>query len=195
MVDVKHKRCQTPLCDTRVGEKYNGHCLRCFIYLFPDQPTSRNYKTKETDVVEKICEYFPELTWLTDRRIQDGCSKRRPDLLLDMGSHVIIVEVDETQHSNYDCSCENKRVMQLSQDVGHRPIVFIRFNPDSYTSANGNVVKSCWKLNGLGVMLIAKTKEKEWLERINTLKTEIQYWVDNPTVKTIEIIQLYYSGF
>ena len=41
-------------------------------------------------------------------------------------------------------------------------------------------------------MLIAKTKEKEWVERINSLKAQIQYWIDNPTEKTIEIIQLFY---
>ena len=35
-------------------------------------------------------------------------------------------------------------------------------------------------------------KEKEWEERINTLKEEIQYWIDNETEKTIEIIELFY---
>ena len=59
-------------------------------------------------------------------------------------------------------------------------------------NADGISVKSCWKLNKLGVMLIAKTKEKEWVERINSLKVQIQYWIDNPTEKTIEIIQLFY---
>ena len=59
-------------------------------------------------------------------------------------------------------------------------------------NADGISVKSCWKLNKLGVMLIAKTKEKEWVDRINSLKVQIQYWIDNPTEKTIEIIQLFY---
>ncbi len=27
--------------------------------------------------------------------VEGGCSKRRPDLLFDMGSHVVVVEVDE----------------------------------------------------------------------------------------------------
>jgi len=134
-------------------------------------------------------------SWCETRAIKkynDGCSKRRPDLLLDMGSHIIIVEIDENKHTNYDCSCENKRLMELSQDLQHRPIIFIRFNPDDYTNQEGILVKSCWKLNKLGVMQITKTKQNEWEERIEALKQQIQYWIDNPTEKTIEIVELFY---
>lgn len=106
----------------------------------------------------------------------------------------IIVEVDENKHTNtnYECSCENKRLMELSQDLQHRPIVFIRFNPDDYINKYGILVKSCWKLNKLGLMQIMKTKQKEWEERINSLKQQIQYWIDHPTEKTIEIVELFY---
>ena len=79
-------------------------------------------------------EKFVDFDWKTDKTINDGCSKRRPDLLLDFGYQIVIIEIDENQHNNYDCSCENKRIMELSQDLGHRPIVFIRFNPDSNVS-------------------------------------------------------------
>jgi hypothetical protein len=160
--------------------------------MFPDEPNSRNYKTKEKDVVDQIRQTFTNFTWVADKKVQDGCSRRRPDLLLDMGSHIIIVEIDENKHTDYDCSCENKRLMELSQDLQHRPIVFIRFNPDDYTNQDGILVKSCWKLNKLGVMQITKTKQKEWEERIESLKQQIQYWTDNPTEKTIEIIELFY---
>ena len=124
--------------------------------------------------------------------VQDGCSKRRPDLLLDMGTHIIIIEIDENKHTSYDCSCENKRLMELSQDVGHRPIVFIRFNPDAYTDITGNKISSCWKINSSGMMSLVTRKLLEWEERIKTLKTQIQYWIDNSSEKTIEIIELYY---
>ena len=30
--------------------------------------------------------------------------------------------------------------MELSQDVHHRPIVFIRFNPDKYVDEEGNTL-------------------------------------------------------
>ena len=155
-----------------------------------DKPAMRNYKTKENEVVFRIKETFPDFTWITDKKIQDGCSKRRPDLLLDMGSHIIIVEVDENKHTDYDCSCEHKRLMEISQDLGHRPIIFIRFNPDSYKNENGILIKSCWKLNKLGVMTISK--KEEWNYRIECLKEQINYWINNPTEKTVEIVELFY---
>lgn len=41
-------------------------------------------------------------------------------------------------------------------------------------------------------MQITKIKQTEWEERIETLKQQIQYWIDNPTEKTIEIIELFH---
>ena len=182
--------CKSSWCEIIGIKKYKGYCLTCFIHLFPDEPNVRNYKTKENEVVFRIKETFPDFTWITDKKIEDGCSRRRPDLLLDMGTHIIIAEVDENKHTDYDCSCENKRLMEISQDIGHRPIVFIRFNPDGYTDENGIKIKSCWKLNKLGVMTISK--KKEWNNRIEILKEQIQYWINYHTEKTVEIIQLFY---
>jgi hypothetical protein len=41
-------------------------------------------------------------------------------------------------------------------------------------------------------MSLIQTKQKEWNDRINTLINQIQYWIDNPIEKTIEIIELFY---
>jgi hypothetical protein len=176
------------------NNKYEGYCMPCFVNNPENnnKPVVRNYKTKEKDVADRIMQSFSNVTWVADKRVQDGCSRRRPDLLLDMGSHIIIVEVDENKHANYDCSCENKRMMELSQDLQHRPIVFIRFNPDEYTTQDGTLMQSCWKLNKRGVMQIDKSKQNEWEQRIDCLKQQIKYWIDNPTEKTIEIIELFY---
>jgi hypothetical protein len=129
---------------------------------------------------------------VADKRVVDGCSRRRPDLLLDMGSHIIIVEVDEHKHEGYDCSCENKRLMEISQDLQHRPIVFIRFNPDAYTDTEGNLVKSCWSVNGLGLLAVPRTRKAEWEQRIEVLFDKIQHWIDFPSEKTVEIVELFY---
>ncbi len=90
------------------NRRYKGHCLRCFVHLFPDEPNSRNYKTKETTVVTNLRKAFLNKTWVCDKRIEGGCSQRRPGLFLDMGSHIVIVEVDENEHNEYDCTCKNR---------------------------------------------------------------------------------------
>ena len=82
--------------------------------------------------------------------------------------------------------------MEISQDVGHRPIVFIRFNPDSYIDVSMNKVASCWGLNKSGIMTIKISKKKEWEERIRSLHEQIQYWIDNVPDKMVETIQLFY---
>ena len=194
MVDVKNKTCKSDWCLTQVGNKYKGYCLYCYINLFPGLPVSRNYKTKESAVVNYIKEKFPEKDWVADKQISNGCSKKRPDLLLDLGYQVIIIEVDENQHISYDCSCENKRMMELSQDIGHRPIVLIRFNPDTYIK-NGSKISSCWGINGNGICAVKKTKKTEWEQRLLTLENQIECWVcpSNKTNKTVEVIQLFYD--
>jgi hypothetical protein len=117
---------------------------------------------------------------------------RRPDILLDLGYQVLIIEIDENAHQDYDCSCENKRIMELSQDVGHRPIVFIRFNPDSYRKGTIKI-PSCWEQNMNGICVV-KYKE-DWEYRLNTLEAQIKYWtsINNSTNKIIETIQLFYD--
>jgi hypothetical protein len=113
---------------------------------------------------------------------------------LDLGYQVIIIEIDENQHIDYDCSCENKRIMELSEDVGHRPIIFIRFNPDDYLVKDKRI-SSCWTLNKKGLCVIKDKKELEWVERLSALSQQIEYWINpsNKTDKTVEIIQLFYN--
>ena len=46
-----------------------------------------------------------------------------------------------------------------------------------------------------GVLIVKKSKQKEWNERLNVLKNVIEYWINpaNKTDKMIEIIQLFYD--
>jgi hypothetical protein len=150
-----------------------------------------NYKSKEKSVTDYITTKYSQYTWKTDKKIEDGCSKKRPDLLLDMGDQVIIIEVDENQHNSYDCSCENKRLMELSQDLDHRNLIFIRFNPDDYIDENKKKVKSCWKLDGNGIMKL--NDEKEWSNRLSCLDNQLNYWINNKTDKLLEVVQLFYD--
>jgi len=196
MVDVISKTCKSEWCSTRIRQKYDGYCLFCFMNLFPDKPVTRNYKTKEFAVVEYVKTRFPGVDWVEDKSVNNGCSKKRPDLLLDLGYQILIIEVDENQHtgSGYECSCENKRIMELSQDVGHRPIVFIRFNPDKYVKYGENV-SSCWGINKNGICCVNESKKKEWSHRLSILEEQIEYWLNplHTTNKIVETFQLFYD--
>ena len=196
MTDVVSRKCSSTWCENRTNNnRHDGYCLFCYIYLFPDKPAARNYKTKETSIVNHIKNKYPDFSWISDKKISDGCSKRRPDLLLDLGYQVLVVEIDENQHNNYDCSCENKRLMEISQDIGHRPLVFIRFNPDAYINNNNLYIKSCWRPNQLGIFIINKELNTDWSNRLTVLENQIQYWIDNTTNKTLEVVHLFYDGF
>ena len=195
MLNVVNKTCKSEWCNTFIkGQKYEGYCLYCYMHIYPDKPVARNYKTKENATVEYIKSKFPNVDWIADKRISDGCSKRRPDLLLDLGYQVLLIEIDENQHINYDSSCENKRIMLLSQDLGHRPIVFIRFNPDGYFK-NGEKISSCWGLNGNGICTVKKSKQSEWNARLSELEESVKYWTnpDHVTNMAIETIHLFYD--
>ena len=192
MVNVVDKLCISDWCDTQSSKKYDWYCVHCYAHLFPDKPISKNYKTKEKTVVDFVKTEFPEQDWIWNRRIQDGCSRRQPDLILDLGFQVVIIEVDENQHRN-GYSCENKRVMELSLDVGHRPIVFIRFNPDSYKTS-GKVVKSCWGMNNkTHTCRVNPGKKQEWSDRLDKLCETIEYWANTQTLKTVETVHLFYD--
>ena len=195
MVSLIGTKCKNTWCDNRFQiNKNEDYCVRCFIHMFPDKPNARNYKTKEKAVCDFILETFSNMTWISDRRVTDGCSRRRPDLLLDLGYQVIIVEIDENQHLDYDCSCENKRLMELSKDVGHRNIIFIRFNPDDYQDRNDTKIKSCWSANKTnGLLVITKKNSAEWKTRLQCLQEQVQYWLDNKSGKMIETVQLFYD--
>jgi hypothetical protein len=113
-------------------------------------------------------------------------------MLLDMGSHVVIVEVDEDRHQYYTCSCESKRIMEISQDLGNRPLVVIRFNPDSYTDTNGTKIPSCWRANKNGLMVLVKTRLREWENRMQGLFSQVDYWHTTVPDKELEVIELFY---
>lgn len=192
MINVSETKCSTPKCDIRANPKYKGYCLRCFVYTYPNETISHNYKTKETSMVQYIKEKFRDYEWIWDKQISGGKSLRRPDLFLNLKDKALIIECNENKHNAYECICENKRIMELSQDINHKPLVMICFNPDKYIDQNNKSIHSCWSMTKITGMLKIANKNK-WDERLNILCDTIQYWIDNNTNKTIEIIELFYD--
>lgn len=100
MPGMKYKGIQNQCksnCGTVVNlqhNKYGEYCLRCFIFKFPEQAVSRNFKTKEL-LLRKYIENMVELEHykkIFDKRT-GGCSQRRPDILIECIHFNIIVEV------------------------------------------------------------------------------------------------------
>ena len=193
MIDVKHSSCINDFCDTQVNNsKFDGYCFSCYVKdpKNKDKPIIRNYKMKERAVEDYIKEQYPELSLKFDKTIKGGQSLKRPDIMLDLDYQVIIIEIDEEQHKYY--KCKNKRTMQLSQDINHRPMILIRFNPDDYVKGKDKI-KSCFSYNKRGLCRVNKKDTDRWNERLSELKNQIDYWIKNKTEKTIEIIHLFYD--
>ena len=82
--------------------------------------------------------------------------------------------------------------MTIFEDLGKRPMVVIRFNPDSYIKSDNTKIPSCF--NHHKTLDVPKIKNKVDLEnRINTLKNTIDDYVNNIPEKELTIIKLFFN--
>jgi hypothetical protein len=125
---------------------------------------------------------FPGVEMSFDRKVDGGCSRRRPDVFMDCLTHVVIVECDENRHAGY--SCENKRMMELFEDCGRRPIVFIRFNPDACGRRGGCFIPTP---SGLRV------NRREWGVRMRRLVECVGEARERVPSREISIEHLFYE--
>lgn len=192
MIDLIHKKCINDYCSTKINPIYKPYCGYCFHNLFPDDPKSKNYMTKEKNVTKFIMDAYREsgIFMNFNKEIKEGCSTRRPDIAINMGSHVIIVEIDENQHkSSSYTTCDSKRTCEIYKAY-KQPIVFIRFNPDAYKDENGCRIPSCWKPTRNGMTIVNK---KKWNKRLSALKDKIDYWMEHEPKKEITYRFLFYD--
>jgi very-short-patch-repair endonuclease len=93
-----------------------------------------NRNGKENEVVQYLRK-VTDLNWFEHDRVSadniSECGRYRPDIVYDCGTHIVIVEVDEGQHKQYEKNCEEVRMNNITYGFGI-PTVFIRFNPDTY---------------------------------------------------------------
>jgi hypothetical protein len=189
MINIKDKMClQCKITYSNPNHKYKGYCVRCFIFKFPNEKISRNYKVKEVIMTDFIKSEFKDEIMIFDKQT-GGCSKRRPDCYIDKFTHIIIIECDENQHK--DTSCENKRTMELFQDFNSRPIIFIRFNPDAYQKDDKKILSSFKMHKTLDVPMIRE--RKEWQNRLNLLKETINKWLTKIPQKEVTNEYLFYN--
>ena len=151
--------------------------------LNPDVEIPRQFKIKEHHVRDELLHAFPDTELVFDKKIDRGCSLRRPDVRIECFTHTVIVEVDENKHQGY--SCENKRTMEIFQDLGNRPIVFIRFNPDKCSDRI-----SAFTRTKRGY--VSKNR-KEFNYRIKELKAKIKEHVQDIPEREVTTVHMYFD--
>ena len=194
MIDITHKKCISLLCDKH--QVIDQYCCRCFYYLYPNDNRCKRIKLKENEVKIYIQENFKDLSFIFDEPIKgDGlCINKRPDILLNLNKHSIIIEIDENQHKLYDVGCDDSRTL-IIQEALNRPIIFIRFNPDDYVDENNKKILSPFKIDKkLGLTTIPEENENEWNNRLLKLKETIKNNLEYKSEEPIRIIKLFYDN-
>jgi hypothetical protein len=162
---------------------YSPLCFRCHCLSHPEEPIPRRYKLKQHYIYDKIKGVYSDFEY--DKTISGGCSNKRPDFLFDKLTHSVIVEIDEDQHNKYDSSCDKVRTMSMFTDLGNRPLVMIRFNPDEY-----NKNRCCFSFDEKNNIIV---NEDEFKNRIEMLLDNIQFRLDNIPNKELTEIKLFFN--
>ena len=165
--------CQNCKFVSILSSKWKPYCFRCYCILNPDAIIPRKYKLKEHHVTDALKEHFKDqITMIFDKKIEGGCSRKRPDVCIDFGSHCLMIEIDENRHVNY--TCEEKRMVDLYEDIGFRKIVFLRFNPDGYKEKKK--YPTPFKYTKTGLLKLDETEFNrrmvQLIEKINDHKAE-----------------------
>lgn len=191
------EECKSVYADKR--SQFYPLCQACFCNKYPDHEKSTLYKIKERYLRDELRDLFKgyQIDMIFDKTVDGGCSSRRPDILIECLTHSIVIECDEHQHTNY--KCENKRTMELFKDLGSRPLVMIRFNPDSYINENEEKVQGCFKpltnVEDIHKRRFYDINYTEWDRRIIILEEVICSYIDLKTFPNKELteIKLFYS--
>jgi hypothetical protein len=192
MENIVSPKCITNLCE-QISKK-DKYCWRCYYFHNPLKKPKR-LKVKEEEVVNYIKQEFKDIELITDKAlIGDGlCLNNRPDVLIHLNKHSIIVEIDEDQHKWYNPICDEARINNI-QEALNRPIIIIRFNPDAYTE-NGKKIKSCFKNDEkTGFKTIPKNQEQNWNDRLTKLKETITSFLEDYNDEPIRLVKLFYDS-
>ncbi len=192
MISLSIQYCK--LCkDTCINQKYRPHCYKCFAELNPDHVKVIEYKTRENAFTKKLKEIYT--TAILDKRISGGCLYR-PDFLLILDTHAVIVEVDERQHTRVDLysrEYEEIRTQSIHKAID-KPLIVIRINPDNYR-IGGKLIKGCFAYNADIRLYIV---EEEYNIRLNKLFETVGKYIhmdfSDFDVDYFEEIFLFYSS-
>jgi len=148
----------------------NGNCETCDPVSFKKIRLAR-----QTAVVNYLKANGVEMKQV-DRIIDGGvCGLERPDIYIECITHILIVEVDEDQHSGRACECEQSRMVNISQPNGMKTL-FLRFNPDEYNRPKG-------------------IKQEPTSKRFQTLLDWVNHWKKTEPTDFLSVMYLYFDWY
>jgi hypothetical protein len=113
----------------------NNLCIYC-------DPQKQKIKKRKENIIKDLLDSNNIKYNLHNQIIDYNCGKERPDFVIDHITHIVILEVDENQHNSYSCECEQTRMINITQTLGGTPVIWIRYNPDSFTINNNKMLVS-----------------------------------------------------
>ena len=122
------------------------NCISCNLVMILNNENKCEYCVPELFQRTRLAKQNTLMSYLdfrglpgtsTDVTINHGeCGLERPDRVYEMSEYVLILECDENQHKERQCSCEQLRMVNIGQSFGGLPVYFIRWNPDDYIPFN-----------------------------------------------------------
>ena len=160
-----------------------GHCKRCFIQYFPNDPIVYKLKTERKEIIMRNFINMHFDSFIHDMPMYSNSCKcihrRRIDFRKQIGNTCLAIECDENMHKSYNKDDESIRYNDL-MIYNTSKWIFIRVNVDKY-SVNGET-----KNPDMNIRL--ETLKKEMNKQISRIKKD-----DN--TELLEIIYLYYDEY
>ena len=112
----------------------NNKCQYCDETNFKNFLKRKEFIIKDFLVANKMGDFI-------QNKVANGsdCGLERVDFFWDLKTHIVILEVDEDQHKNYQCDCEQIRMVNVTQTFGGTPVFWIRYNPDKFKTMEQHV--------------------------------------------------------
>ena len=170
----------------------NGICINFCSLDEIDRVVKKRVKKHEEFICKLLDAEIDIETYSKDSVEDSYCGKYRPDVVYHLGTHIVIVEVDEDQHKSYRCTAygddiegrkkgENIRMFSIFQSFQTDdiviPCIFLRYNPDRYKNDIGKIVK------------IAKGKREDILIRW------VRRCIRDISLEGLKIKYICYDGF
>jgi hypothetical protein len=191
MVNIKHKSCTN--CGLSYSKLFDNLCVDC-------NPEKQKLKIRKEQIISDVLEEkFPNYKFIRDKSSPyiKICTGKyiRPDFVLILDERAIIIEVDEHQHESYPENCEVTRFVNISMSYGGSPVIWIRYNPDSFKiNEESQNVSPKMRLNQL-VELIQKYVDLSFEELKKLIIVEYLFYDDDRQQRLEELTESYMKNY